>query len=86
MRDLILITWNNFLTWMQVLGKELFKVLREKLGASFEGFMLEKLSAVAGDTSYDNLGLTHHQLNQMYEDIDIVINVAATTKFWERYI
>ncbi|XP_057538664.1 fatty acyl-CoA reductase 3-like isoform X2 [Amaranthus tricolor] len=69
----------------EVLGKELFKVLREKLGASFEGFMLEKLSAVAGDTSYDNLGLTHHQLNQMYEDIDIVINVAATTKFWERY-
>lgn len=70
--------------WTQVLGKELFKILREKWGTKFECFMSEKISAVAGDTSYENLGITGHRLKQMYNDIDIVINVAATTKFDER--
>ncbi|KNA18131.1 hypothetical protein SOVF_073590 [Spinacia oleracea] len=69
----------------EVLGKELFKILREKWGTKFECFMSEKISAVAGDTSYENLGITGHRLKQMYNDIDIVINVAATTKFDERY-
>ncbi|XP_021837609.1 fatty acyl-CoA reductase 3 isoform X2 [Spinacia oleracea] len=69
----------------EVLGKELFKVLREKWGTNFESFVSEKISVVAGDTSYENLGLTAHQMKEMFEDIDIVINVAATTKFDERY-
>uniref|UniRef100_A0A803MKL1 BED-type domain-containing protein n=1 Tax=Chenopodium quinoa TaxID=63459 RepID=A0A803MKL1_CHEQI len=69
----------------EVLGKELFKVLREKWGSSFESFVSEKISAVAGDTSYENLGLTDDQVKEMYDDIDIVINVAATTRFDERY-
>lgn len=69
----------------EILGKELFKVLREKLGSNFESFMSEKISAIAGDTSYDNLGITAHELDQMFGEIDIVINVAATTKFLERY-
>ena len=67
---------------MQVLGKELFNVLKEKLGSDFDSLMSEKIRAIAGDTSYDNLGITDHHINQ---HIDIVINVAATTKFWERY-
>ncbi|XP_021729658.1 alcohol-forming fatty acyl-CoA reductase-like [Chenopodium quinoa] len=69
----------------EVLGKELFKVLREKWGSSFESFVSDKISAVAGDTSYENLGLTDDQVKEMYNDIDIVINVAATTRFDERY-
>uniref|UniRef100_A0A803MKK6 Fatty acyl-CoA reductase n=1 Tax=Chenopodium quinoa TaxID=63459 RepID=A0A803MKK6_CHEQI len=69
----------------EVLGKELFKVLKEKLGTHFEAFMSEKISVVAGDASYENLGLTAKQMKHMYESIDIVINVAATTKFDERY-
>ncbi|XP_021729655.1 alcohol-forming fatty acyl-CoA reductase-like [Chenopodium quinoa] len=69
----------------EILGKELFKVLREKLGSNFESFTSEKITVVAGDTSYENLGLTAEQMKEMYEDIDIVINVAATTKFEERY-
>uniref|UniRef100_A0A803MKK4 Fatty acyl-CoA reductase n=1 Tax=Chenopodium quinoa TaxID=63459 RepID=A0A803MKK4_CHEQI len=69
----------------EILGKELFKVLKEKLGSNFESFVSEKITVVAGDTSYENLGLTAEQMKDMYEDIDIVINVAATTKFEERY-
>ncbi|CAO2823260.1 unnamed protein product [Amaranthus hypochondriacus] len=66
----------------EVLGKELFKVLREKLESNFNTLISEKIRAIAGDTSYENLGITDHNISQ---HIDIVINIAATTKFWERY-
>ncbi|CAO2823258.1 unnamed protein product [Amaranthus hypochondriacus] len=66
----------------EVLGKELFKVLKEKLGSNFDTLISEKIRAIAGDTSYENLGITDLHISQ---HIDIVINVAATTKFWERY-
>lgn len=69
-----------------MLGKELFNVLREKLGSNFESFMLEKITAIAGDTSIQNFGGTPDQLKHLFEEIDIIINVAATTKFSERYI
>ncbi|KMT03618.1 hypothetical protein BVRB_8g190320 [Beta vulgaris subsp. vulgaris] len=69
----------------EVLGKELFNVLREKMGPNFERLISDKITPVAGDTSYENFGLTAGQLTEMNEDIDIVINVAATTKFDERY-
>uniref|UniRef100_A0A803MKL2 Fatty acyl-CoA reductase n=1 Tax=Chenopodium quinoa TaxID=63459 RepID=A0A803MKL2_CHEQI len=69
----------------EVLGKELFNVLREKWGSSFDSIVSEKIRAVAGDTSDENLGLSDDQLNEMSSDIDIVINVAATTRFDERY-
>ncbi|XP_056690089.1 fatty acyl-CoA reductase 3-like [Spinacia oleracea] len=62
-----------------------FKVVREKWGANFESFVSDKITVVAGDTSYENLGLTVDQLKEMHKDIDVVINVAATTKFDERY-
>ncbi|KAL2927767.1 Fatty acyl-CoA reductase 1, partial [Bienertia sinuspersici] len=68
----------------EVLSKELFKVLREHLGPNFEACISEKLTPIAGDTSFENLGLTDDMLiNKMYENIDIIINVAATTKFDE---
>ncbi|KNA24879.1 hypothetical protein SOVF_011660 [Spinacia oleracea] len=69
----------------EVLGKDLFKVLRRKWGTNFESFVSEKITAVAGDISYENLGLTVDQMKQIYKDIDVVINVAATIKFDERY-
>ncbi|KNA22758.1 hypothetical protein SOVF_031580, partial [Spinacia oleracea] len=69
----------------EVLGKELFKILREKLGADFDCFVSEKVTPVMGDTSYEDLGVDASQLKEMYEDIDIVVNVAATTKYEERY-
>lgn len=63
----------------------MFKVLREKWGSDFDSFVSEKIIAVAGDASYENLGLAADQIEEMYENIDIVINVAAATKFKERY-
>lgn len=41
----------------QVLSKELFNVLREKYGASFDSFFWSKVHVVQGDTTLENMAL-----------------------------
>ncbi|XP_020595026.1 alcohol-forming fatty acyl-CoA reductase-like, partial [Phalaenopsis equestris] len=70
----------------EVIGKELFDVLREKHGKDFDSFISDKVSAVAGDISYENLGIKDYGVReQLWKEVDIVVNVAATTNFYERY-
>ncbi|KAF3442271.1 hypothetical protein FNV43_RR16187 [Rhamnella rubrinervis] len=71
---------------MKVIGKELFKVLRERRDTNFESFISEKVTAISGDVSLENLGVQDVQLREaLWKHIDIVINFAATTRFDERY-
>jgi len=54
-------------------------------GADFGSFISEKVLAVAGDVSLENLGLKDLNLREkMWEDIDIIVHAAAATKFDER--
>ncbi|XP_062015477.1 fatty acyl-CoA reductase 3-like [Rosa rugosa] len=70
----------------EIIGKELFRVLREKCGADFESFISEKVVALPGDVSSENLGIKElKQREQMCSEIEIVFNCAATTNFDERY-
>ncbi|KAI4313501.1 hypothetical protein L6164_026476 [Bauhinia variegata] len=70
----------------EVFGKDLFKVLREKLGGDFGSFISDKVMAVAGDISSENLGIRDVNLRkEMLEEIDIVLHSAASTKFDERF-
>ncbi|KAL2989837.1 hypothetical protein AAZX31_11G161300 [Glycine max] len=70
----------------EVLAKDLFKVVREMWGADFGSFISEKVLAVAGDVSLENLGLKDLNLREkMWEDIDIIVHAAAATKFDERF-
>ncbi|KAL3597590.1 hypothetical protein D5086_009227 [Populus alba] len=70
----------------EVIGKELFKVIREKHGASLHSFISEKVAAVPGDISYEELGVKDCSLkDEMWREIDVVLNFAATTNFDERY-
>lgn len=69
----------------QIIGKELFSVLREEHGADFQSFIKEKISPLAGDIIHENLGLESTQAKQLLEEIDIIVNGAATTNFYERY-
>ena len=68
--------------------KELFRVLREKWGAdNFDSCMSEKVIALAGDISLENLGIIDANVRkEMLEELDIIVNAAATTRFNERYI
>ena len=69
-----------------MLGKDLFRVLKQKMGANFESFISEKIMVVPGDITCKNLGIKDPKLNdELFRDIDVIVNLAATTNFDERY-
>ncbi|XP_054797592.1 probable fatty acyl-CoA reductase 4 [Prosopis cineraria] len=72
----------------EIISKDLFKILRDKWGADFDSFISEKIIAVEGDVSVANLGLEDEnnvEKNKISNEIDIIVNVAATTNFDERF-
>ncbi|KAE8697042.1 Alcohol-forming fatty acyl-CoA reductase [Hibiscus syriacus] len=67
-----------------ITGKDLFKVLKEKCRKNFTSFISEKLTVVPGDISYEDLGIKDSNLVQeMFNEVDAVVNLAATTNFHE---
>ncbi|KAK4791768.1 hypothetical protein SAY86_032181 [Trapa natans] len=55
-------------------------------GENFSSLIAEKVTVVAGDISFSDLGVHDSNLReQMCGKIDAIINLAATTKFDERY-
>ncbi|GAB2257915.1 hypothetical protein Droror1_Dr00014075 [Drosera rotundifolia] len=70
----------------EITDTDLFDVLRGKWGTDFDSFISQKVIAVAGDSARENLGV-HDQIlrKEMWKEIDVVFNVAAATKFHERY-
>ncbi|VFQ71446.1 unnamed protein product [Cuscuta campestris] len=67
----------------EVLDCELFRVLRDKYGGKFNALAEEKVFPVAGDISFKDLGIEN--ADQILEEVDFIINSAATTVFDERY-
>ena len=71
---------------LQIIGKDLFNVLKEKCGKNFSSFISEKLTLIPGDISHEDLGLKDSNLvEEMWKEVDVVVNLAATTNFDERY-
>ncbi|XP_021821775.1 fatty acyl-CoA reductase 3-like [Prunus avium] len=70
----------------QIIGKELFRVLKDKWGTDFDSFIAEKVVAVQGDVTFDDLGVKELKLREeMYNRIEIILHSAGTTNFDERY-
>ncbi|XVF46889.1 hypothetical protein PTKIN_Ptkin03bG0064400 [Pterospermum kingtungense] len=71
----------------EIIGKDLFRVLKEKYGKNFSSFVSEKITLIPGDLSHDeDLGVKDSSLvEEMWKEVDVVINLAATTNFDERY-
>ncbi|KAI5412415.1 fatty acyl-CoA reductase 3 [Lathyrus oleraceus] len=70
----------------EILAKDLFNLLKEKLGTNFKSFISEKITLVAGDISCEDLGLKDSILRKdILSQTDVIINLAATTNFMERY-
>ncbi|KAF3455096.1 hypothetical protein FNV43_RR05544 [Rhamnella rubrinervis] len=70
----------------EVIEKEVFRVVREKWGANFDSLIKEKVVAVPGDIKYENLGVQDFNLREeMFRSIDVIVNSAATTDFYDRY-
>lgn len=60
-------------------------MLKEKLGANFNSFVSEKLVLVPGDITREDLGLQDPLLREeIRNQTDVIINLAATTNFDER--
>lgn len=71
---------------MQILGKDLYRVLKEKYGSNLNQLTSEKITVVNGDIFLEDLGLQDSDLaHEMIHQIDAIVNLAATTKFDERY-
>ncbi|KAG2333531.1 hypothetical protein Bca4012_016865 [Brassica carinata] len=71
----------------EVFEKELFRVLRKNVGdESLSALISEKVVPVPGDISLNNMGVSDFNLLQdMMQEIEIIVNSAATTRFDERY-
>ncbi|KAJ4707362.1 Fatty acyl-CoA reductase [Melia azedarach] len=70
----------------EVLGKDLFRIIKEKWGAQLNSFISEKITIVPGDIACEDFGLKDSFLKQeMCNDLDIIVNSAAVTNFYERY-
>ncbi|XP_075512774.1 putative fatty acyl-CoA reductase 4 [Primulina tabacum] len=70
----------------EVISKDLFRVLKGNYGENFNSFLSQKVRVVAGDITFENLGVKDSNLlEEMWKEIDIVVNSAATTNFDERY-
>ncbi|KAK9927290.1 hypothetical protein M0R45_024481 [Rubus argutus] len=70
----------------EIIGKELFRVLREKMGTEFDSFISRKVIAISGDVTSTGLGVKDLKLReQMCNEIQIILHSAATLNFDERY-
>ncbi|XP_031742625.1 fatty acyl-CoA reductase 3-like isoform X2 [Cucumis sativus] len=77
---------NGFITrlWRRMY---LIRVLKEKWGGNINGLISEKIYLVIGNITSPNLGLKDsYLLREMKDQIEIIVNLAATTKFDERYV
>ncbi|CAI9094562.1 OLC1v1030322C1 [Oldenlandia corymbosa var. corymbosa] len=72
--------------YSEIKAKDLFRVLKKKHGPNFSALIAQKITVVHGDISRVNLGVEDLNLfEEMRNEVDIVVNLAATTSFDERY-
>ncbi|EYU36077.1 hypothetical protein MIMGU_mgv1a018441mg, partial [Erythranthe guttata] len=68
----------------EAIAKDLFRVLKEKNGGNLSTLVTEKVRVVAGDITCDYLGVKDSLLfDEMLEQLDVVVNLAANTNFDE---
>ncbi|MBI3911547.1 MAG: AMP-binding protein [Armatimonadetes bacterium] len=68
----------------EILAMSLFDPLRQQLGEQFDPFVREKLVAVPGDLSLERLGLSDAWWDRLANEVEVIINSAATVVFDER--
>ena len=65
----------------------MFRLLKGNLGTNFNSFISEKLTLVPGDISQEDLDLKDSILgDEICNQTEVIVNLAATTNFDERYI
>ncbi|MCH7997565.1 MAG: SDR family oxidoreductase [Chloroflexi bacterium] len=65
----------------EVLDSQAFDPLREQLGGSLLELFQEKVHAVSGDLSLDDMGLDPETYRRLQREVQVIINCAATVSF-----
>ncbi|EOA16515.1 hypothetical protein CARUB_v10004673mg [Capsella rubella] len=70
----------------EILGKDLYRVVKDMYGPKLNELTSERVTIVGGDICLEDLGLQDFDLaHEMIHQVDAIVNLAATTKFDERY-
>ncbi|XP_010559061.1 PREDICTED: fatty acyl-CoA reductase 6, chloroplastic-like [Tarenaya hassleriana] len=69
----------------EIINSDLFELLKQTHGDSYEAFMTSKLIPVVGDISQNNLGMDSETADMIFKEIDVIISSAARTTFDDRY-
>ncbi|CAI0402450.1 unnamed protein product [Linum tenue] len=70
----------------EIIEAEVFSVLKEEYGESYESFMLAKLVPVPGNLAEaPELGIHPETADLVAGEVDLIVNSAANTTFDERY-
>ncbi|KAF3557033.1 hypothetical protein F2Q69_00014963 [Brassica cretica] len=68
----------------EIISSDLFKLLKQMHGSSYEAFMKSKLIPVTGDIGEENLGMDSETADKISEEIYVIINTAGRTTFDDR--
>ncbi|KAJ4796456.1 Fatty acyl-CoA reductase [Rhynchospora pubera] len=69
----------------EIVNTELFKSLQEIHGNNYREFMLKKIIPVLGNVRETGIGIKPEIAREIEEEVDIIVNSAASTTFDERY-
>ncbi|EFH54361.1 hypothetical protein ARALYDRAFT_324181 [Arabidopsis lyrata subsp. lyrata] len=69
----------------EIISSDLFKLLKQTHGSSYEAFMKSKLIPGIGDIGEDNLGIESEIAEMISEETDVIINCCGRTTFDDRY-
>ncbi|KAF9593433.1 hypothetical protein IFM89_022899 [Coptis chinensis] len=75
----------NIFSLSLIINTELFKCLKQTHGKSYQSFMLSKLVPVVGNVCKPYLGIETELIDKITDEVDIIVNSAASTTFDERY-
>nr|VDD62089.1 unnamed protein product [Brassica oleracea] len=67
------------------ISSDLFKLLKQIHGSSYEDFMKSKLIPVLGDIAQENLGFDSEIAAKISDEIDVIISCGGRTAFDDRY-
>ncbi len=69
--------------YQEVITSSVFNVLKEEMGSLFDEFIESKISVVEGELTQSGFGMDAASFKALAEDIDLVINCAASVNFRE---
>ncbi|KAF3571398.1 hypothetical protein F2Q69_00061990 [Brassica cretica] len=65
----------------EIISSDLFRLIKQTHGSSYEALMKSKLIPVVGDIGEDNLGIKSQMAYNISDEIDVIISCAGRTTF-----